>query len=391
MNRTDFYFELPAHLIAQAPSEIRGEDRLLVMNKNDGSFKDELFSSLPCLLPKNALLVFNNSKVRHARVYATQISRSEENEDRDNKKSIDKNVQNQNNQSATSLFPTKENKNDCGCNLEMGDKREGAIEFLFIKTIDEGKRWKVLSPKMKRLKAGDRFLFANDFVATLIQDANTAEKVLCFDAPLTEDFFEVLGHVPLPPYIKREDKKEDASRYQTIYASSIGSIAAPTAGLHFTDNILHELKERGIELCYLTLHVGLGTFLPVREDKIEDHKMHTEEFFISEDVATKITEAKNDGSPIIACGTTSVRTLEAAWDDKNKCLKAGKTATNIFIYPPYHFNVVDGIVTNFHTPESTLLMLVSAFCGRQEILKAYRHAVEEEYKFFSYGDAMLIL
>ena len=369
MNRSDFYFELPPHLIAQNPSKVRGEDRLLVMNKSDGSFRDDLFSSLPNLLPNNALLVFNNSKVRHARVYATQINR--------------------------------DNRN----------RNEQVIEFLFIKTIDEGKKWKVLSPKMKRLRVGDEFLFGSSggstiesddtkgisgigsnnqsLIATLIEEEN--EKLLCFEMPLTEDFFESLGHVPLPPYIKREDIHEDASRYQTIYASAIGSIAAPTAGLHFTPTILEDLKRKGIELHYLTLHVGLGTFLPVREEKIEDHKMHTEEFCISEDVAKAINEAKAKSQPIIACGTTSVRTLEAAWNANKGCIQAGKTSTSIFIYPPYHFNVVDGIITNFHTPESTLLMLVSAFCGRDRILKAYEYAVQEEYKFFSYGDAMLIL
>jgi len=347
MQRSDFSFYLPQHLIAQSPAQVRGADRLLVMSRTDGSFCDDFFSSLPHLLPPNALLVFNNSKVRHARVYG---------------------------------------------------RKEGAesndIEFLFISHSEEGKTWKVLSPKMRRLKVGDCLLFGDEderFVGTLQDESKTGDKLLCFLSPLPERFFEKFGHVPLPPYIKREDGKEDARRYQTVYASRIGSIAAPTAGLHFTENILDELKSRGIGICYLTLHVGLGTFLPVREEKIEDHKMHWEEFEIAEDVANTINEAKREGRPIIACGTTSVRTLEAAWYDARGGVKAGRNSTNIFIYPPYHFNVVDGIITNFHTPESTLLMLVSAFCGRERILKAYEHAVKEEYKFFSYGDAMLIL
>lgn len=382
MNRSDFCFELPSHLIAQTPSTIRGEDRLLVLNKSDGSFHDDVFSSLPHLLPKNALLVFNDSRVRHARVYAHKITESDEAEGNENHRQ----------------------------NYRRGRQ---SIEFLFLKTLDEGKRWKVLSPKMKRLKVGDRFLFASTFtkdkvsvevnggcvkgedessvIATLQEYGDTGEKILFFEEAVSEDFFDTFGSVPLPPYIKREAQAEDSSRYQTVYASNIGSIAAPTAGLHFTPSILKELKELGMELCYVTLHVGLGTFLPVREERIEKHKMHTEEFIISEEVAEAINIAKKDRRPIIACGTTSVRTLEAAWDSSHNCIQAGKTSTNIFIYPPYHFNVVDGIITNFHTPESTLLMLVSAFCGRENILKAYEHAVQEEYRFFSYGDAMLIL
>ncbi len=344
MNLSDFYFDLPLSLIAQTPSKIRGEDKLLYLDKTTGSFTDHMFSSLPDLLPKNALLVFNNSKVRHSRVYGKILTK----------------------------------------------KSSFNVEFLFVKTLDGGSTWEVLSPKMKKLKQGDKIDFGNAIIGTIVLNSQN-NKLLQFEKLLDDSFFEKTGHVPLPPYIKRDDTKEDTSRYQTIFASEVGSIAAPTAGLHFTQEIIEKIKLRGIEIVYLTLHVGLGTFLPVREEKIEDHKMHTEEFFISSDVAFSINKAKEEKRPIIACGTTSTRTLEAAWNEEKKAIISGWANTNIFIYPPYDFKVVDGLITNFHTPESTLLMLVCAFCGRENIFKAYHHAIESSYRFFSYGDAMLIL
>ena len=343
MDLHDFYFELPQSLIAQSPSKVRGEDRLLVLNRETGTFKDEMFSSLPELLPKNAVLVFNNSKVRHSRLFGKEINGS-----------------------------------------------LSSIEFLLIKSLDAGSTWEVLSPKMKKLKIGSVFGFGEEINAKIIQgDKN--DKLLQFEKPLDDAILEKIGHVPLPPYIKRGDTSEDASRYQTIYASVMGSIACPTAGLHFTENIINKIKTKGIDVVYITLHVGLGTFLPVREEKIEEHKMHREDFFISEEVATLINNAKNEGRPIIACGTTSARTLEAAWNKKTGMLESGNKSTDIFIYPPYNFSVVDALITNFHTPESTLLMLVSAFCSREKILCAYQHAIEKSYRFFSYGDAMLIM
>ncbi|MGP1438761.1 MAG: tRNA preQ1(34) S-adenosylmethionine ribosyltransferase-isomerase QueA [Treponema sp.] len=342
MNLHDFYFELPPSLIAQSPSKVRGEDRLLVLNKTTGTFNDEMFSSLPELLPKNAVLVFNNSKVRHSRLFGKEI----------------------------------------GSNT--------SIEFLLIKTLDDGSTWEMLSPKMKKLKIGTTFSFAENVNAKIIAGEKN-DKFLQFEKSIDDAILEKIGHVPLPPYIKREDTNEDASRYQTIYANVMGSIACPTAGLHFTEPIIEKIKMKGIDVLYVTLHVGLGTFLPVREEKIEEHKMHKEDFFISEDVASFINEAKKQGRPIIACGTTSARTLEAAWNVKEGKLESGDKSTDIFIYPPYKFNVVDALITNFHTPESTLLMLVSALCSREKILNAYQHAIEKSYRFFSYGDAMLII
>lgn len=343
MDLHDFYFELPQSLIAQSPSKVRGEDRLLVLNRETGTFKDEMFSSLPELLPKNAVLVFNNSKVRHSRLFGKEINGS-----------------------------------------------LSSIEFLLIKSLDAGSTWEVLSPKMKKLKIGSVFSFGEGINAKIIY-GNKNDKLLQFEKPLDDAILEKIGHVPLPPYIKRGDTSEDASRYQTIYASVMGSIACPTAGLHFTENIINKIKTKGIDVVYITLHVGLGTFLPVRESRIEEHKMHREDFFISEEVATLINNAKNEGRPIIACGTTSARTLEAAWNKKTGMLESGNKSTDIFIYPPYKFSVVDALITNFHTPESTLLMLVSAFCSREKILCAYQHAIEKSYRFFSYGDAMLIM
>jgi len=340
MNLHDFYFDLPPSLIAQTPSKVRGEDRLLVLDKVTGALKDEMFSSLPDLLPENAVLVFNNSKVRHSRLF--------------------------------------------------GKENSSLIEFLLIKTLDDGTTWEILSPKMKKLKIGSVFSFSEGVKARVIAgDKN--DKLLQFEKRLDDAILEKIGHVPLPPYIKREDTCEDASRYQTVYASVMGSIACPTAGLHFTENVIEKIKMKGIDVLYITLHVGLGTFLPVREQKIEEHKMHREDFFISENIASFINEAKKQGRPIIACGTTSARTLEAAWNAKDGRLESGSRSTDIFIYPPYKFAVVDALITNFHTPESTLLMLVSAFCSREKILSAYKHAIEKSYRFFSYGDAMLII
>ena len=212
-----------------------------------------------------------------------------------------------------------------------------------------------------------------------------------FDIPIDEIFFETYVHVPLPPYINREDVPLDEQRYQTVYAHKSGSVAAPTAGLHFTNELLEQLANDGIESCYLTLHVGQGTFIPIRSSTLEEHPMHTERYEVSQEAASTINSALREGRPIIAVGTTSVRTLESAFDPASGEVMAGSGSTNIFIYPPYNFKVISGLLTNFHTPESTLLALVSALAGKENIFKAYHHAIEERYHFFSYGDAMLII
>jgi S-adenosylmethionine:tRNA ribosyltransferase-isomerase len=266
-------------------------------------------------------------------------------------------------------------------------------EFMFLNQIDsEGMVWNTLVKSAKKQKTGMRYTFPDGSTGIIIensQNTGTEFRSLKFDFAITEDWFEKNGHMPLPPYIKRGDTQEDSERYQNVYAKETGSAACPTAGLHFTEEMLSRLALKGIERVFITLHVGLGTFLPVREDRIEDHRMHEELFTITAETAGKINEAKKAGRPVLAVGTTSVRTLESACDE-NGTVKAGTQKTHIFIYPGFNFRVIDQMFTNFHTPESTLIMLVSAFSTRENILNAYRTAVESRYHFFSYGDAMLI-
>ena len=341
----DFYFDLPDSLIAQEPSEKRGEDRLLVLDKNSGEYKDMMMSDFPSLLPENSVLVVNNSKVRKARTYAESV--------------------------------------------ETG----GVVEFLFLGKNSDGS-WKAMVTKSKRQKKGKRFVWKDSegkaYVYAVIEKENDdGTRDVRFDSDIDESFFQTLGHVPLPPYIKREDNWKDENRYQTIYAKKGGSVAAPPAGLHFTPEIMEKIKERGIKIYEVTLHVGAGTFLPVRSEEIENHHMHTESYEISPETAEELNKAKREGKTIVAVGTTSIRTLESA-SDENGVLTSLKGDTSIFIYPGYKFKFVDNLLTNFHTPESTLLMLVSALAGKDHILTSYRHAVEEKYRFFSYGDAMFI-
>ena len=341
----DFYFDLPDSLIAQEPSEKRGEDRLLVLDKNSGEYKDMMMSDFPSLLPENSVLVVNNSKVRKARTYAESV--------------------------------------------ETG----GVVEFLFLGKNSNGS-WKAMVTKSKRQKKRKRFVWKDSegkaYVYAVIEKENDdGTRDVRFDSDIDESFFQTLGHVPLPPYIKREDNWKDENRYQTIYAKKEGSVAAPTAGLHFTPEIMEKIKERGIKIYEVTLHVGAGTFLPVRSEEIENHHMHTESYEISPETAEELNKAKREGKTIVAVGTTSIRTLESA-SDENGVLTSLKGDTSIFIYPGYKFKFVDNLLTNFHTPESTLLMLVSALAGKDHILTSYRHAVEEKYRFFSYGDAMFI-
>ena len=341
----DFYFDLPDSLIAQEPSEKRGEDRLLVLDKNSGEYKDMMMSDFPSLLPENSVLVVNNSKVRKARTYAESV--------------------------------------------ETG----GVVEFLFLGKNSNGS-WKAMVTKSKRQKKGKRFVWKDSegkaYVYAVIEKENDdGTRDVRFDSDIDESFFQTLGHVPLPPYIKREDNWKDENRYQTIYAKKEGSVAAPTAGLHFTPEIMDKIKERGIKIYEVTLHVGAGTFLPVRSEEIENHHMHTESYEISPETAEELNKAKREGKTIVAVGTTSIRTLESA-SDENGVLTSLKGDTSIFIYPGYKFKFVDNLLTNFHTPESTLLMLVSALAGKDHILTSYRHAVEKKYRFFSYGDAMFI-
>ncbi|MGL4981614.1 MAG: tRNA preQ1(34) S-adenosylmethionine ribosyltransferase-isomerase QueA [Treponemataceae bacterium] len=346
MKTSDFYFDLPSQLIAQTPATERGCDKLLQLEKTTGTVSHHTMSDLSSLIPQNTLMIFNNSRVRHSRVYAQSDSSSKQ------------------------------------------------TEFLFLNTLDNSNsKWKVMVKNAKKQKPGKKFVFADGATAFIVEnplDTGTEFRTLQFEQAIDEQWFEKNGHVPLPPYIKREDTAHDSERYQTIYASDVGSAAAPTAGLHFTHEIMQDLHAKGIETAFVTLHVGLGTFLPVRSTSIEDHKMHEEFFYISEEVAQKITQAKKDKRPILAVGTTSMRTLESAWDEKTQSLKSGNQSTRIFIYPGYQFKCVDMLFTNFHTPESTLVMLVSAFAGKENLFNAYSEAIKHNYRFYSYGDATLI-
>ena len=345
MKLTDFDFDLPQDLIAQKPSGKRGDDRLMLLDRKNGSVFHHQMNDLPDLIMPGTLMIFNNSKVRRARCYGI--------------------------------------KETTGRNQE----------FMFLNQLDkEGFLWNTMVKSAKKQKNGMRYQFPDGTVAQIVDfpgNEKTEFRALKFDFPLDEKWFEKNGHIPLPPYIKREDTEEDSERYQNVYAKETGSAACPTAGLHFTEEMLSCLAEKNIERDFVTLHVGLGTFLPVRESIIENHKMHEEVYTISESTAEKINKAKREGRPILAVGTTSVRTLESRADEKG-FVKSGTSSTRIFMYPGYKFKVVDQMFTNFHTPESTLIMLVSAFAGRENILNAYKNAVENRYRFFSYGDAMFI-
>ncbi|MCI7435656.1 MAG: tRNA preQ1(34) S-adenosylmethionine ribosyltransferase-isomerase QueA [Spirochaetia bacterium] len=342
---TDFNFNLPEELIAQHPSGVRGQDKLMLLNRQTGAVEHHQMADLPDLILPGTLMIFNNSKVRRARCYGIKETTGREQ------------------------------------------------EFMFLNQIDrEGHVWNTMVKGAKKQKPGMRYSFPDGSIGTIIDhpgNAGTEFRAMHFDFVITEDWFERNGHIPLPPYIKRDDTDEDSERYQNVYAQETGSAACPTAGLHFTEEMLARLTEKGIDREFVTLHVGLGTFLPVREKKIEDHKMHEEVFTVPQITAHKINQAKKEGRPILAVGTTSVRTLESA-SDENGIVKAGTSSTRIFMYPGYKFKVVNQMFTNFHTPESTLIMLVSAFAGRENILSAYEKAVENRYRFFSYGDCMFI-
>ena len=341
----EFDFNLPEELIAQHPSGIRGQDKLMLLNRKTGEIEHHKMDDLPELILPGTLMIFNNSKVRRARCYGIKETTGREQ------------------------------------------------EFMFLNQIDQtGNTWNTMVKGAKKQKPGMRYKFPDGSIGTIFEhpeNNGTEFRALHFDFPITEEWFEKNGRIPLPPYIKREDTEEDSDRNQNVYAKETGSAACPPAGLHFTEKMLTRLSEKGIEREFVTLHVGLGTFLPVREEKIEDHKMHEEVFTVPQTTADKINQAKKEGRPILAVGTTSVRTLESACD-KNGTVKAGTSSTHIFMYPGYKFKVIDQMFTNFHTPESTLLMLVSAFAGREHILNAYQKAVEQRYHFFSYGDAMFI-
>jgi len=337
MHINDFNYDLPVELIAQQPAEKRENSRLLVVHRDTGEVEHRHFYDILEYLNEGDCLVLNNSKVLPAR-----------------------------------LFGIKE---------ETGAK----VEFLLIKRIEKD-QWETMVRPGKRVKIGDVVTFAHDFKAKVIDNGEDGTRIVQFiyDGIFLERL-EELGSMPLPPYIERPSEEEDKDRYQTVYCKTEGSVAAPTAGLHFTEELLCKAIEKGIRIAYVTLHVGIGTFRPVKCETVEEHHMHFEEYEISPEEAELIKRTKEEGGRIISVGTTSTRTLESAADGKLQ------GETDIFIYPGYAFKVIDALITNFHLPKSTLLMLISALYNREDIMRVYQIAVEEKYRFFSYGDAMLIL
>ena len=344
---SEFDYNLPENLIAQLPADKRENSKMMVLEKDTQSIQHKHFYDIVDLIDENSILVLNNTKVMPARLY--------------------------------------------GMKEETGAK----IEVFLLKQL-EGKTWETLIKPSKRVKEGTIIKISDELSAKAIEKTEE-DGGWIVELIYEGNILEVLhrnGNIPLPPYIERklanEDiKKLDFERYQTVYAKDEGSVAAPTAGLHFTKEILQKLQDKGVEIAYVTLNVGLGTFRPVKCENILEHKMHSETFEISEETARKINEAKAKGKKLVAVGTTTVRTLETAYQ-KYGCIKACHDHSELFIYPPYEFKVIDELITNFHLPKSTLLMLVSALAGKNFIFKAYNEAIENNYRFFSYGDCMFI-
>ncbi len=341
MKKSDFYFDLPDELIAQTPIEPRDHSRLLKLSRETGEISHHHFYDILSFLKKGDLLVLNNSRVLPARIYGK---------------------------------------------TEKG----GDIELLLLENHGNDE-WETLVKPGKRAREGAFLYFGEGLLkGEIIRVLDDGNRIIKFYYDKTKNIYEILdiiGQMPLPPYIT--EKLKDKERYQTVYSKEIGSSAAPTAGLHFTHELMDKIKEMGVNIAYVTLHVGLGTFRPVKEDNILDHKMHTEHYTLPAETARLINETHKNGGRVIAVGTTSLRTLEGSFKKLNKTA-ADDGVTDIFIYPPYKFNVIDALITNFHLPESTLIMLVSAFCGRENTLNAYKVAIEEKYRFFSFGDAMFI-
>lgn len=339
MNTKDFYYELDPSFIAQHPEQKRENSKLMIVNKHDTNIEHKRFYDLIDYLNPGDCLVLNDTKVIPARIYGHRL-----------------------------------------------DKEE-AIEVLLLKNIKDT-IWECLVKPGKKMKLGTEIYFSEDLSAKVIDITEEGHRLLQFTFEgVFQEILEKIGSMPVPPYITEELK--DKSSYQTVYAIHDGSVAAPTAGLHFTKELLQKIEEKGVEIAYITLHVGYGTFKPVTADRIEDHVMHSEYYVVNKEASDKINRARDKGGRIIAVGTTSVRTLESVMKKLGE-IKPCSDSTNIFIYPGYEFKIVDAIVTNFHLPESTLIMLVSTFASKEIIMNAYEAAKENSYKFFSFGDAMLI-
>ena len=340
MKTSDFYFDLPDKLIAQVPILDRSSSKLMVLDKETGEISHKTFKDIINYLNPGDCLVLNDTRVLPARLIGS--------------------------------------KEDTG----------GKIEFLLLKRTEDD-TWETLVKPGKRAKIGTRFSFGEGkLMAEVVGMGDDGARIVKFEYEgIFEEVLDELGNMPLPPYIT--ERLEERERYQTVYSKHNGSAAAPTAGLHFTDELLQQIKDKGVDLAFVTLHVGLGTFRPVKVDDVLEHDMHSEFYMVSEEAAEKINKAKENGHRVITVGTTSTRTIESVADENGK-MKAASGWTKIFIYPGYKFKVVDNLITNFHLPESTLIMLVSALAGKENVLNAYKCAVENDYRFFSFGDAMFI-
>ena len=339
MDLKDYYYDLPEKFIAQTPLAKRDSSKLLMLNKETGEIKHEVFHNIINYLNKGDCLVLNDSRVLPARL------------------------------------------------LGVREDTGSPMEFLLLSRKDKD-IWEVIVRPGKRAKPGRHFVFGNELKAEVLDIVNDGNRLVRFEYEgIFEEVLDRLGEMPLPPYIT--EKLQDRERYQTVYSKNDGSAAAPTAGLHFTKELLEQIKEKGVNIAYVTLHVGLGTFRPVKVEKVEEHKMHSEFYELDEANAEIINNTRKNGGKVISVGTTSTRTIETIADEKG-FLKASTGWTDIFIYPPYKFKAIDKLITNFHLPESTLLMLVSSLAGRENILNAYEEAKANEYRFFSFGDAMFI-
>lgn len=365
----EFSYNLPDDRIAQQPLATRDASRLLLLSRPAGDWQDRAFAELPELLHGDELVVVNNARVIPARLFGRRRGDKSE--------------------------PAGKQM------LASGEYLSSIIEVMLTRNI-EGHTWEALVRPGRKVRVGEHVLFGEgELEAEVIARGELGLRQLKFTCPrndtpgAVQQTIERLGHVPLPPYIRRTDEATDRLRYQTVFARSGSAVAAPTAGLHFTDSILERLRARGAEICEVTLNVGLGTFQPIHDEEIERHKIHTESYEIPNETAEKINSAKKIGRPILAIGTTVVRTLEDAAQkaitaNANVLISSGRGQANIFIYPGYEFRVVDQILTNFHLPRSTLLAMIAAFAGLDSTLRAYRHAIDANYRFYSYGDCMLI-
>lgn len=338
LNKSDFYYELPKELIAQTPIEKRDESRLLVVNTKSDEIAHRHFKDIKEYLKPNDTLVINNTRVMPSRIFGHREGKDE------------------------------------------------SIEVLLLKR--DGNYWESLVRPGKKMKIGSKVIFSDELSCEVVDILEDGIRKIRLDYDgILEEILDRIGNMPLPPYI--EETLEDKERYQTVYSKYYGSAAAPTAGLHFTTELLDEIKNMGVNIATVTLHVGLGTFRPVKEEKIEDHIMHSEKYIIDKENAEIISNTKKNGGRVIAVGTTSIRTLESVYKKFGE-IREDEDSTDIFIYPGFEFKVVDAIITNFHLPESTLLMLISAFYNREKVLEVYEEAIREKYRFFSFGDAMFL-